>query len=519
MKITFEDVLSEVNISKQDILDLKIELRNAKKGEELPIILKLIGLADEVGQYYYKKIFYEDFFISIEEIAKHLDVSIRFVMNDIIDKLDRIEFPSEEFIDIKSSMKNVIFLNIGDSSKKGKNIYTSTKYSNEILKEKVKVLYRKKVLYSKESYIKFLKEHMKLLENNILINLSLEKEWIENIKVRLIKDKKVTNRTFINLLFNNFMKKNKREIEKYKANDIFDFNALIENRFGDSQEKRELTDFKSMNSLKVFFDKVYETEVTRAIEKSDYSFEFNLDLGRKKNIKRYILNSEFLLEKVKESFNFNIEEKSENEDDYEVFSAESMKKAKRIASDNNVDVTICDVNLPDGNGLEFVRWMRCNYNTYIICLTALDQEMDQVMGYEAGADDYITKPFSLSVLLLKIEAHFRRRQEKTEAGKMISGDIVFIAGEMKVLIKSREISLTKTELKMLTFFLQNPKQILSKTQILENVFDLEGDFVDENTIAVNIRRLREKIEDNPAAPVYIKNIRGLGYIWNQEVRQ
>lgn len=97
---------------------------------------------------------------------------------------------------------------------------------------------------------------------------------------------------------------------------------------------------------------------------------------------------------------------------YEVFSAESVKKAKRIASDNHVDVTICDVNLPDGNGLEFVRWMRCNYNTYIICLTALDQEMDQVMGYEAGADDYITKPFSLSVLLLKIEAHFRRRQEK-----------------------------------------------------------------------------------------------------------
>ena len=181
---------------------------------------------------------------------------------------------------------------------------------------------------------------------------------------------------------------------------------------------------------------------------------------------------------------------------YKVFSAESVKKAKRIASDNNVDVTICDVNL-----------------------TALDQEMDQVMGYEAGADDYITKPFSLSVLLLKIEAHFRRRQEKTEAGKMISGDIVFIAGEMKVLIKSHEISLTKTELKMLTFFLQNPKQILSKTQILKNVFDLEGDFVDENTIAVNVKRLREKIEDNPAAPVYIKNIRGLGYIWNQEVRQ
>ena len=100
-----------------------------------------------------------------------------------------------------------------------------------------------------------------------------------------------------------------------------------------------------------------------------------------------------------------------------------------------MDVTICDVNLPDGNGLEFVRW------------------------------DYITKPFSLSVLLLKIEAHFRRRQEKTEARKMISGDIVFIAGEMKVLIKSREISLTKTELKMLTFFFRIRKDSFKNTNI------------------------------------------------------
>ena len=73
---------------------------------------------------------------------------------------------------------------------------------------------------------------------------------------------------------------------------------------------------------------------------------------------------------------------------YEVFSAESVKKAKRIASDNNMDVAICDVNLPDGNGLELVRWMRNCQNVYIICLTALDQETDQVMGYEAGADDY-----------------------------------------------------------------------------------------------------------------------------------
>ena len=163
--------------------------------------------------------------------------------------------------------------------------------------------------------------------------------------------------------------------------------------------------------------------------------------------------------------------------------------------------------------------MRNCQNVYIICLTALDQETDQVMGYEAGADDYMTKPFSLSVLLLKIEAHFRRRRNEPGTPEIHSKDIVFIPGEMRAFVKEREISLTKNELKMLSFFLQNPKQILSKTQLLENVFDLDGDFMDENTVAVNIRRLREKIEDTPAAPVYIKNIRGLGYIWNQEVSQ
>ena len=203
---------------------------------------------------------------------------------------------------------------------------------------------------------------------------------------------------------------------------------------------------------------------------------------------------------------------------------ESVKKignffTKRIASDNNVDVAICDVNLPDGNGLELVRWMRNCQNVYIICLTALDQETDQVMGYEAGADDYMTKPFSLSVLLLKIEAHFRRRKNEPGTSKIHSKDIVFIPGEMRAFVKEREISLTKNELKMLSFFLQNPKQILSKTQLLENVFDLDGDFMDENTVAVKhqkasgenhgrIRRLRSILKTSRA-----------WYIWNQEVSQ
>lgn len=205
---------------------------------------------------------------------------------------------------------------------------------------------------------------------------------------------------------------------------------------------------------------------------------------------------------------------------YKVFSAETIKEAKKIAYENNVDMVICDVSLPDGNGLDFISWMQTHQSSYIICLTALDQEMDQVMGYQVGADDYITKPFSLSVLLLKIQAYFRRKQIVTQSGhtgRIQSGDIVFLSGEMKVLVREKEITLTKNEWKMLSFFLQYPKQVLSKAQILENVFDIDGEYVDENTVAVNIRRLREKIEDNPATPIYIKNIRGLGYVWNQEV--
>lgn len=139
------------------------------------------------------------------------------------------------------------------------------------------------------------------------------------------------------------------------------------------------------------------------------------------------------------------------------------------------------------------------------------------MGYEAGADDYITKPFSLSVLMLKIEAYFNRINNINTESEFVSKDIRVLPREMKVFVKDEETYLTKNEWKMLSLFMQHPKQVLSKNQILENLFDIDGEYVDENTVAVNIRRLREKIEENPSNPVYLKNIRGLGYVWNQEV--
>ena len=178
---------------------------------------------------------------------------------------------------------------------------------------------------------------------------------------------------------------------------------------------------------------------------------------------------------------------------------------------------ICDVALPDGSGLDFVRRIREGSSLHIIFLTALDQEIDQVMGYEAGGDDYITKPFSLSVLMLKVSAYFRK--QKNSAGERLeSGNICFYVKEMRALVSGKEISLTKNEWKMLQVFMQHPKQILSKKQLLAQLFDAEGDFVDENTIAVNIRRLREKIEPDSSQPEYIKNVRGMGYLWDKECR-
>ncbi|MDE7310407.1 MAG: response regulator transcription factor [Eubacterium sp.] len=201
---------------------------------------------------------------------------------------------------------------------------------------------------------------------------------------------------------------------------------------------------------------------------------------------------------------------------HQVCSCKTVAEARMRILPFQPDFMICDLRLPDGSGLDFIRWLKGRRDVYTVCLTAFGQEMDQVLGYEAGADDYITKPFSLSVLLLKIQAYFRR-SAKDEGGILVSGSLCVSQKEMKLKVNGADVSLSKKEWKLLNLFLEHPKQILTKRQILEHVFDMEGEFVDENTLAVNIRRLREKIEEQPAKPVYIKNIRGLGYVWDAPV--
>lgn len=199
---------------------------------------------------------------------------------------------------------------------------------------------------------------------------------------------------------------------------------------------------------------------------------------------------------------------------YQVYSAFTVKEAKDIFYHKEIQMVLCDINLPDGKGLTFIREIREVSQIHIICLTALDQEMDQVLGYEAGADDYMTKPFSLSVLLLKVHAYFKK-QEKQEVSWICSGKLRVNLSTMEAVMEKKQLSLTKNEWKLLCMFLKYPKQILSKRQIVEQLFDMEGDFVDENTLAVNIGRLRKKIEPDLSKPEYIRNIRGIGYLWDK----
>ena len=227
--------------------------------------------------------------------------------------------------------------------------------------------------------------------------------------------------------------------------------------------------------------------------------------------------ADILLVEDEESVNRGIEFTLTKEG-YQVETAGTIRDAEAYLKNNYPRMVICDVNLPDGSGLDLIRRIREKSMAHVICLTAMDTEIDQVMGYEAGADDYVTKPFSLSVLVLKVNAYFKRRQ--TETPSMIeSGGIMFNLSEMNDHINGREVSFTKNEWKMLKMFLEHPKQILSKNQILERLFDAEGEFVDENTVAVNIRRLREKIETDSSKPRFIRNVRGLGYLWDCECRK
>lgn len=202
---------------------------------------------------------------------------------------------------------------------------------------------------------------------------------------------------------------------------------------------------------------------------------------------------------------------------YEVLSAGGISEAERLFEENDIVLIISDIAVTDGNGLEFCREVRKKSRVYIIFLTALDQEVDIVNGYDAGADDYITKPFSLMVLISKVNALMRRIDQREDTGtELVPGAFKVCCPAMRVYRDDEEILLSKTEFKLLLYFLENPEQIISREQILSAVWDVDGQFVDDNTVPVTISRLKKKLAVD-AAYDYIRNVRGLGYLWAKKV--
>ena len=176
------------------------------------------------------------------------------------------------------------------------------------------------------------------------------------------------------------------------------------------------------------------------------------------------------------------------------------------------DMAILDLILPDGSGMDICYELRkLPVPPHILILTSNDAETDIVMGYEMGADDYMTKPFSLSVLISKINAVQRRKSQANSHNSSLYVD----SAKQTVEIRDQTVSLTRNEWRLFYALWQNTGQTLTKGQLLESLWDIDGEFVDENTLAVNIRRLREKIEECPSNPIIIENVRGIGYRVNK----
>lgn len=179
------------------------------------------------------------------------------------------------------------------------------------------------------------------------------------------------------------------------------------------------------------------------------------------------------------------------------------------------DLVILDVSLPDGSGFDICRDIRQKSKVPIIFLTAADDETDIIMGLDIGGDDYITKPFKLAVFMSRINALLRRSDNFNQADTELSSNGVTIRllnGE--VYKNNKRIELTANEFKLLHLLMENPDRVLSPEQILNNLWDCDGNYVDNNTLTVYIRRLRTKIEDDPGKPNRIVTIRRMGYKWN-----
>lgn len=190
----------------------------------------------------------------------------------------------------------------------------------------------------------------------------------------------------------------------------------------------------------------------------------------------------------------------------------TISEARDVLKKKEFDLLIFDINLPDGSGLELCREVRDMVKVPIALLTAKDMELDIVKGLESGADDYITKPFSLMVLLARIRALLRRNTAESEK-EYRDSRFLFRFDTMEFQKRGKPVELSKTEQKILYLLVSNPNKILTRERLLDWVWSDGAEYVEDNALSVGIRRLRDKLEDDPSNPALIKTVYGKGYLW------
>lgn len=201
---------------------------------------------------------------------------------------------------------------------------------------------------------------------------------------------------------------------------------------------------------------------------------------------------------------------------YEVTLVKTVSDAMHIIEREHFAIYILDLSLPDGMGYDVCRKIKAIGDYPVIFLTAYDDEVNVVMGLEMGADDYITKPFRVKELLARMNSVLRRYNKETKDGVIRIKELLINTQEGKVYKNDEEIVLTAMEYRLLLILVNNRGIVLSRNNLLENIWDIAGDFVNDNTLTVYIKRLRDKIETDTTNPVYIKTVRGRGYIIDNE---
>lgn len=200
------------------------------------------------------------------------------------------------------------------------------------------------------------------------------------------------------------------------------------------------------------------------------------------------------------------------QESYQVLENSTVKEAIRTVEDDpEIDLILLDLNLPDGNGFDLFRTIKEKHDIPVIFLTANDLEVSIVMGLDMGADDYITKPFKARELISRMKAVLRRTKGKQNSNVIQIRDLVIDLEQAKVLKNGVDVMLTALEYKILLIFALNPNTVFTREKILADIWDVNEAYVNDNTLTVYIKRIREKIEDDPMHPKIILTVRGVGY--------